>query len=223
MEDPLQSNCLTPISLVMTRMCCFYCNGSQDKVLCVGDRMGLKTCAIHNGWANRDCNAWMAKEQVVRLSDARRHPGLKPFLEAAVEGFSVRRSNGIVESGWTLQSPIQFLYPPMLRLFAGEWHIPCSRGGEVDKMVPLSQFIEFGSEDMREAALTAIATLDAGIYSKDYADHMEYFQSGPDMVPELPEVGIADFEGQRVRVWLSPSLVQAEASDGPSGAEDCAP
>jgi hypothetical protein len=187
--------------------------------------MGLKTCAVHNGWANRDCNAWLAKEQVVRLSDAWRHPRLRPFLEAAAEGFSVRRSNGFVESGWFIQKQITFLYPPMIRYYAGEWHIPCYLG-HIDKMVPLSQFIEFGSEDMREAALIAISTLDAGIYSKDYADHMEYFQSGVDIVAELPEVGVADFEGQRVRVWLSPSslsAVQAETSDGPSGAEDCAP
>ena len=240
MEDPLQSNCLTPISLIMTRMCCFYCNGQQDKILCVGNRMGLKTCAIHNGWANRDCNAWMAKEQVVRLSDARRHPSLKPFLALLDEGFSVRRSSGLVESGWLLQSPLHFLYPPMLRFYAGTWHIPCCNTSDVEKMVPLSQFIELGSEDMRESALAAMAVLEAGIYSKDYSEHMEYFQSGPDMVTELPEVAVAEYEGQRVRVWLAHpapaaapaaapapaaalALAQAETSDGPSGTENCAP
>uniref|UniRef100_A0A6C0KW42 Uncharacterized protein n=1 Tax=viral metagenome TaxID=1070528 RepID=A0A6C0KW42_9ZZZZ len=227
MEDPLHSNCLTPINLIMTRMCCFYCNGPQDNIICVGDRMGLKTCTHHSGWANRDCNAWLAKEQVVRLSDARRHPGLKPFVEEADKGFSVRRTSGVIESGWTLQTPIVFLYPPMVRYSAGEWHLPCRTTNDVEKMVPLSQFIDLGSEDMREFALTAKGILDAGIYSKDYADHMEYFQSGIDMVAELPEVSMAEFEGELLRVWLHPgpalTPVQAEASDGPSGAENCTP
>jgi hypothetical protein len=181
----------------MTRNACFYCGQDSRSIVAVGDSCGIKTCDQHKGWATRDCNAWLTKQGLVRLSDCRKHPEIRPLMDELAAGFSVLRTSGLMDEGWNLQIVTTFHYVPLLRLIEGEWHIPCCKY-ENDKLVPLRNFNT--TDTMKNCVSRAVTALNAGIYTADYMDHMEYFQNGPDKIEETPGVTTVLYEGREVRV-----------------------
>jgi hypothetical protein len=86
----------------MTPCCCFYCGSDIDIFYTeVYDMFGLKHCDAHQANAKRDCNAYKHRHNLVDVLDAKELPALAPLFAPA--SFTVKRSNGALETGWVLR------------------------------------------------------------------------------------------------------------------------
>jgi hypothetical protein len=200
MGDPLRSNCLSPRTIVMSRDECFYCYGECKHLELVSYLYGLKSCDLHHAAAKRDCNAWLQKENCVRLTDARKHPIVGKFLDLLDTPFSVQRSSGVLEEGWQLQ-PGWARDPALIRVVEGDWTVHCvlyDGGEQITKYERIENFLGLG-----EIVLQSLAVLEAGFYMADYTAHMEFFQPGNDVVEDDEFIKTVECEdGSLVRVVI---------------------
>ena len=113
--------------------------------------------------AIRDCNADLHEDQRVRLLDAQEHPVLAPLFEAVQGAFSIVRSSGALDAGWSIPVDSNAV-GRLLTIKEGGWNIPVEKVAErISRGVPIKSFVDRGVID---EALYAriIAALDAGIY-----------------------------------------------------------
>ena len=99
----MRNRCLEPQSLVMTRSECFYCFGEEgDKCYTISYNYGIKSCNQHYASSVRDCKAYMYRNGFVIINAIYKMEQFAPFFDYLKKGFSVRRTNGVIEPGWSL-------------------------------------------------------------------------------------------------------------------------
>jgi len=146
---------------------CEYCGQIDTKTVQVRRYLfGILTCDEHYACGLRDCNAYMHKHSLVRLSDAMLLPGLGEMLQMIIDKnsmFPVVRSNGKIEIGWRVYDPVFVC----LQRNRGEWYIPCINDAMILKPVKIKNFLstEFPPE-FPAAVEKGLAVLNAGVYAK---------------------------------------------------------
>ena len=153
---------LTPQSLAMTPLCCFYCGAHEENNVFhteIEYRFGLKHCGAHSADARRDCNAYKHRHDMVDVLEAEEMPVLQPLF--AHESFTVKRSSGALEDGWALRHGSHYEKVFICR-FNNVWSAPLYKE-ELIKHVAIQEILA------SEEATQVIAALDAGVYAADAA------------------------------------------------------
>ena len=157
-----------PMSLICAPMTCFYCQATSKGHITVRDMVGIMFCHEHMTAAIRDCKADLHEDRRVRLLDAQEHLVFQPFFEAVQGTFSIVRSSGALDSGWSIPTDSNAV-GRLLTITNGGWTMPVEKAPEaISRNVSIKSFVDRGLVD--EALYERmIATLDAGIY-KSAAD-----------------------------------------------------
>lgn len=144
-------------------MTCFYCYATAKGHVTVRDMVGIMFCEDHMTAAIRDCKADLHEDQRVRLLDAQEHPVLAPFFEAVHGTFSIVRSSGLLDAGWSIPVDSNAV-GRLLTINEDGWNIPVEKvTAGISRSVPIKSFVDRGLID--EALYDRIiAALDAGIY-----------------------------------------------------------
>lgn len=211
-------NTLLPSSLVMRKMECFYCGAEDTKVVMISYLFGMKTCDLHERWANRDCKAYMHTEGIVLLKDARKIAVIDTFCSVLKNNkFSVERSNLTVDPGWELDECDYPVYSSFCR--NGEkWGVPVKHVGQhLYKKTPIINFLR--PEIIETLTIPAnwseiiegtIDVLIEGIY---LAEHTEYTakqnKNMSPVYPELDNVVHIEYEGASVRLMIPQSVLDS--------------
>ena len=211
-EDPLYNNCIEPHSFCMRAMRCDYCGAPETKSVLIEYLYGIQACNQHHGLAQRDCKAELAKQGMVRYKDAAAVPECAELFKILKQGFKVTRSNGTVESGWSLRSQYDIIDPSFLYRLDGDWSIPACNVPQcteqvIKKSIRLIWFLQ--PERLKEfppnfasVCNAALAALDRGVYKAELDSYnANIIHSKPSCVAEHPDVGKAILpDGQIVRV-----------------------
>ena len=157
------------MSLVCAPMTCFYCGRTSMGHITVRDMVGIMFCEEHMTAAIRDCKADLHEDRRVRLLDAQEHPVLKPFFEAIQGTFSIVRSNGLVDAGWSIPTDNNAV-GRLLTNANGEWWVPVEKLSEaISRSISIKTFVDRGLID--EALYSGIiAALEEGIYKAAAAE-----------------------------------------------------
>lgn len=156
------------MSLICAPMTCFYCQGTAKGHITVRDMVGIMFCHEHMTAAIRDCKADLHEDRRVRLLDAQEHPALVPFFELVRGTFSIIRSSGALDAGWSIPTDNNAV-GRLLTIANGEWTMPVEKITEaISRNVSIKSFVDQGLIDEALYA-TIVAALDAGIY-KSAAD-----------------------------------------------------
>jgi hypothetical protein len=189
---------LLPTSLVMRSSTCFYC-GAEDEndERTLGHTFGIRYCAEHKASAKRDSRAYLHSKYKVRVQDALRHEVLGPFFRGLLTEQVIRRTNGVLEGGWTLLTEEQHA----IFYKDDEWRIPMiHRGNDITKGVALSIFQEERASPFQVPLQVPLIqeTLNEGIYKADYDA-----QQGASLshVPETEGIGLYVNGGEILRLF----------------------
>jgi len=205
MEDPMK-NCLTPKCTVMTPMICFYCGQEQSKM----DKgmlyhlFGIKHCDIHETNAIRDCKAYQHRENLLVMNRIKDPEILKfiDLLDGLLDGFSVERSNGEIQTGWKINKGY-FYEAAFITKINGYWTIPCTNG-ETYKNVKLIDFMRnVPIENISKIVEDIIDILDEGVYKKDQEEYEKVFNKDTSSHYEDAKfIKNVLFEGQVCRIVI---------------------
>ena len=149
---------------------------------------GIKFCESHEGSAERDIKAYMHHRGLVKMEDAVKHPALSAVFAALSDKFPVKRTNGEIQDGWSLDYGLN-VNPTFVKRTNNLWTVPARYGDDLFKNVPIEGFPE------------VISALEEGIYLK-FALEQEQVPLG--VYTDEPVVQLCEFEGQLVRVCLPP-------------------
>lgn len=198
MEETVR-NTLVPRSLVMTLNECFYCGSEDPNFIQIERLFGLKACDIHKKSAIRDCNAYMHREKIVKFNDAVNNSIINELIKELQNEFSIIRSNGNIESGWTLKKDYWY-NTCQIRCIDNEWTIDCTNHAKkLEKPAKISDFKTIGISS--EIVNNAIKVLNEGIYKNDQIN-FEYC-SNNDMSLEYPEADcIYNIPGTTIRFLI---------------------
>jgi len=209
--EEVSKNTLIPESLIMRRCECFYCGVEDTDVVLVDWRFGIKVCEVHRANAERDCKAYLHRQNFVRIEDAFKIPLLKRFLDilAAHPLLRVERTNGIIEDDWSLR--IGSSMEPAFFSKAERWGVPmyCKRIN-MNKTVPIINFLrpeikeKMNLPDNWHAIIEdAIDTLVNGIYTAE-AEAYDYARNHDDSEKIVETEGVATviYEGREERVFV---------------------
>ena len=223
MENPSHT-CIKPRNLRMTVAACFYCGNPEESYMCIEWMFGLKHCKNHKEAAVRDCKAYMHENKLVTFRYADEHPILGPFLKMMEQEFPVLRSNGEFQPGWTLNRGFMTC-DTLLFVDGGEWILHVALNGDVIKKgvsiasLKRPEVASYFPEGFQELVDQVLFCLVDGIFYKEYQE-VQYLP-GPDIVPEVPLVGMMMYQGEMVRYILPPpegaAVVAHVQGDDPSG------
>jgi hypothetical protein len=154
-----------PISLVMRPLQCFYCESVAKGQSLINHHEGIYVCDEHNKDGLRDCLAYLNRNKMIRIGDALSSPIIQPFLRALQSFFSIRRSDGSIESGWKIH--LSFFNPYVyIQQINNKWCVPGVKygdnGNHIYGPVPLIGFKEAElrlpgiTDEMIDAALSRI-------------------------------------------------------------------
>lgn len=188
---------LLPTSLVMRQAACFYCGADyENDEVTLGDTIGIRYCATHKEDAQRDSRAYLHSERKVRLQDLLSHDVVGPFFRSLeAEEQIVRRTNGVLQGGWTLS-----LGGEGTVLYAkGDWCIPMiHRAHHILKGVALSQFAETGNDPTMSSLVPVVQEcLTNGIYRTEETPRSRAVK--PD---ETPGVALCVYNGRVGRILV---------------------
>ena len=198
---------LNPVRLVLRQSSCFYCGGEHlNDVMLLENRVGLRYCAEHKAWAERDVRAHLHETKQVPTREALLHPVLGLFLAALKNPTTIQRSSGDWEDKWVLQLGADCKHMSLVNKL-GEWLIPMvNYSSNLAKPVPLSVFqdVAFVTHNptmplFDRAAFEAV--LDAGLYAAEHAE-AEALGVPAAEVEETPGVHTFFANGQAVRAFL---------------------
>jgi hypothetical protein len=101
-------------------------------------RFGMKVCGLHRPNAERDCRAYLHRQNFVRIEDAMKIPALKKFLDvlAVHPQLVVERTNGTMDDDWSLRigSPME---PAFFSKNEERWGVPLyNKRLNLNKTVP---------------------------------------------------------------------------------------
>lgn len=105
---------MLPHNLILTYARCDYCEKQDQKQALIYDDFGIKTCDDHYELGKRDCDSYLYLNNMIHLQD------VKQLVDALPETFSVKRTSGEMQDGWSVD-----LNNPYLKKVDGEWHVPC--------------------------------------------------------------------------------------------------
>jgi hypothetical protein len=195
---------LEPVSLVMRRGECMYCNAEDTSCVLIESHFGLKVCDTHKPNAVRDCKAYLHTNHMVRLCDALEHPVVGQFL-SELGTFSVQRSNLTIQPGWNLKSDTKYWEPAFLNCVDSTWCIPCIFGtgqNVLTKQVPIRQFLNDTILEATPEFLTCIRNslecLEQGLYKSEY-DAFQQHRVGS--VEEIEGMETISHGGKSVRIF----------------------
>ena len=207
----VSKNTLVPTSLIMRRCECFYCGAEDTSVVLVDWRFGMKVCRVHRLNAERDCKAYLHRQNFVRIEDAFKIPLLKRFLDvlAAHPLLRVERSNGTIEDDWSLR-----IGSPMESAFfskAERWGVPmyCKRIN-MNKTVPIINFLRpelttgmVLPADWHDIIEEVIDCLVNGVYKAE-AEAYDYARNHDDSETIVETAGVATviYEDREERVFV---------------------
>ena len=222
-------NTLVPESLIMRRCECFYCGAEDTGVVLVDWRFGMKVCEIHRPNAERDCRAYLHRQNFVRIEDAMEIPALKTFLDilAAHPLLRVERTNSTIDEDWSLRigSPME----PAFFSKADRWGVPmyCKRIN-MNKTVPIINFLrpEISTGMMLPADWPAIVDgvldiLADGVYKAE-AEAYDYARNHDDSETIAETAGVATiiYEGREERVFIGEGRPRENGTDRTNGVEE---
>jgi len=174
-EDPIRNSCLEPQSLVLTRSECFYCFATEgEKCFTIWDNFGIKTCNTHFPLSIRDCNAYMHRTGNVLLRDLKGVEALQPYLTSILSVFPIKRTNGLIDDGWSLDEG-EILNSQTMKYdkTKDEWIIPvkqecsglCKRIYCSDLFIP--EILDKVPPNFEANFRQFISILNKGIYTED--------------------------------------------------------
>jgi len=204
-------NTLIPQSLVLRRCECFYCGAEDTGAVLVEYLFGMKVCEIHRPNAERDCRAYLHRQNFVRMEDAKAYLPLKKFLDilAAYPQLSVERTSGEIEKDWSLRMG-NYMEPAYFSK-SDRWGVPmyCKRIN-MNKTVPIINFLrpEITAGMVLPADWSAIIegvldTLEEGVYKTD-AEAYDYARNHDESEKIVETSGVATviYEGRVERVFV---------------------
>jgi hypothetical protein len=145
---------------------CAYCGlDDYDQVdqTMIEYLFGIRHCAAHGAAAKRDCNAFLHEVGKVPMWAIRSLPALKSLHDLSHTNFTITRSSGESQSGWSinygsLDSPLYITRE------GADWVIPMiNHGLNLMKNVRIN-----GLQETHPSLAEAHAALDAGVYRADY-------------------------------------------------------
>ncbi len=166
---------LIPRRLVMTRAGCFYCDADDDIRICLINHLfGLKACYKHFNNAERDCNAYMHENNMVKIEDGLMNENVKKFFEILGENFRVLRSNGQINENWKLCKNT-YTERYHIQKVEGMWAFPIT-DDYYSKMMPFRYYLKkelgYVSEKLEEIIKNIEEDFDKGLY-------IDYYKSQP--------------------------------------------
>lgn len=209
MEDPIRNNCLEPQSLIMTRSECSYCFGPEgEKTHTIIYCFGIRSCNVHYPMSIRDCNAYLHREHIVSLVDAIKMPIFKNFFDIIKNGFLVKRSNGIIESGWSIMNDMIQCDPyHLLRKDGDTWIISVYKKTEdLIKQIPLSELLipenlTIFPDNFEKEYNIFVSEIDKGIYREDSLQHDALInRDNETTVKDIPEIKLVTINNVPVRI-----------------------
>jgi len=215
-------NTLIPESLIMRRCECFYCGAEDAGVVLVDWRFGMKVCEIHRPNAERDCRAYLHRQNFVRIEDAMEITALKKFLDvlAAHPLLRVERTNGTIDEDWSLR--IGNIMEPAFFSKGERWGVPmfCKRINQ-NKTVPIINFLRpelttgmVLPADWHAVIEGAIDILKEGVYKAE-AEAYDYARNHDDSETIAETVGVATiiYEGREERVYIGEGRPRENGSE----------
>jgi hypothetical protein len=222
--EEICKNTLVPQSLVLRRCECFYCGAEDTGVVVVEHLFGMKVCETHRLNAERDCKAFLHRENLVRVKDAMTVEPLKRFLDilAAQPFITVQRTNGEIEEDWSLRTGNYFDPAFLSRNLEMKWGVPtyCRRTNQ-QKTVPIINFLrpEINgkmnlSADWHAIVEDAIDALVDGVYRAD-AEAYDYARNHDESEKIVETEGVATviYEGRIERVFMGGSVQSRPRED----------
>jgi len=204
-------NTLIPTSLVLRRCECFYCGAEDEGAVLVEYLFGMKVCKIHRPNAERDCRAYLHRQNFVRMEDAKAYPQLKKFIDILVSHpqLSVERTCGEIEKDWSLRMG-NYMEPAFFSK-SERWGVPmyCKRI-KMNKTVPIINFLrpELTTGMVLPADWSAIVEdvidcLANGVYKAD-AEAYDYARNydESETITETAGVTAVVYEGHVERVFI---------------------
>jgi len=164
-----------PISLVMRKLKCFYCEEDQVFDMYAANAVfGIRHCAHHKENAQRDIRCFYHESEKVDINDLRKHPGISPILARFDNPIFIKRTNGDIDYDWTLRKSTT-VFPLLMYKAHGQWCVPMKHESGISKDVPLKCFIsdelktvnDFSAE-FCENIDEALKQLDNGIYKFEF-------------------------------------------------------
>jgi len=206
-------NTLVPESLIMRRCECFYCGVENEGAVLIEYSFGIKVCKAHRERGERDCRAYLHRQNFVRIEDAMKIPVLKSFLDVleAHPKLAVERTNGLLENDWCFRKGNHF-EPAFFSLSsAGRWGVPmyCKRINQ-NKTVPIINFLRPDiivgmvlPADWSTIIEGAIDTLKEGVYRAE-AEAYDYARNHDDSETITETAGVAEilYEGRVERIFV---------------------
>jgi hypothetical protein len=213
MEDPVYTS-LAPRNLVMTPDACFYCGADDPNWVQIERMFGLKMCDLHAGAALRDCRAYLHSKKMVRFADAYEHPILGQLLRMIKStSFSVLRSSGEFQAGWTLNDDTFDMNTFILyNTVDGDWSIPVRLVQGDQTITKYTPIFNLKMTNMFPADLIdeAVFCLVDGVYFKEYEELQAL--GGPAEAPKDPNIIEVMYDGQPTRIFMPPPLTGAVAA-----------
>jgi len=161
---------LSPQSLTLPDNC-FYCNETHVRSFEIRHNYGIKACFRCGRYAVRDINAFMHREGIIPVDYAMEHNTLKDFTNVLLEEFHVKRSSGVIEIGWTLDTGSKlnrkfFVYDTATKV----WLIPVKKNN-LTKSISVYEIMHNFPQNTRYIAENAIKVMNTGVYIADAVQH----------------------------------------------------
>jgi hypothetical protein len=129
----------------------------------------------------------MHREKIVHIADVLYHP----FIMELQKGFSVLRSSGVQEAGWSLNVGT---YDPEVLAYRDGW-IMSVKNGDLSKRIYVS---ELRTAELESAYIDFIDLLDKGIYKADNDMYESLVDRGKSTtVEDIPGLQYAIVDGIR--------------------------
>ena len=204
-------NTLVPGSLIMRRCECFYCGDKEEGAVLIDWLFGIKVCGVHRPNAERDCRAYLYRENFVRINDAMNYPIIKRFLNVLADHplLLVERTNGTIDDDWCLR-----LGSPMEAAFfskAERWGVPLyNKRLNLNKTVPIINFLrpDLTTGMVLPADWSAVIEgvldiLNEGVYKAD-AEAYDYARNHDESEAIAETAGVATviYEGREERIFI---------------------
>lgn len=167
MQEPLNLvEAVKPYRHVLRPVECAYCGlDDYDQIdqTMIEYLFGIRHCAAHGAAAKRDCNAFLHEVGKVPMRAIESLPALKSLHDLSHTNFTITRSSGERQSGWSINYG-SLDYPVYMIRDGTDWVIPM-----INHEVNLMKNVRINSlQEMHPTLAEAYAALDAGVYRTDY-------------------------------------------------------
>ena len=212
-ENPLTTTVLEPFRLVMRFGKCYYCGSSAYDDMYISDMFGIRHCSDHMAWAQRDCNAYLHKNQLVAMYDVKKSPVLQEFADILTTNpVHVVRSNGTIQSNWVIRTCGEYSFiTDFITYSKGEWLIPMKHQTEdIKKHIPITKLLREENTGVltKELVDQVVAVLEDGLYKSDSIEQQKYKLLSSDSTEpeESPNIQTVFCQGRECRVYMSSKI-----------------